>query len=184
MENMLNHNELRKGVRFLYQNQPYEVIEYNLSFKGRGSSVTQAKIRNLITGNVTSKTFHTSDSFKEVEIEKTSLKFIYKHKDKIVFSKENNERIELENIETKFLKPNLEVEGLVFNDEIINIVLPVKVSYKVTEAPPGLKGGRSESGTKQVTIESGAIVSTPLFVEQGDTIEVNTETGEYTRRIE
>ena len=71
-----------------------------------------------------------------------------------------------------------------FKDQIVNIGLPIKIYLKVKEAPPGVKGDRSQGGTKAVTLETGAVVQVPLFVETGDTIEVNTETGEYTRRIE
>ncbi len=76
------------------------------------------------------------------------------------------------------------VEGLEFEGEIINISLPIKVNLKVTEAPPGVRAGRAEAGTKQVSLETGAQINTPLFVEGGDIIEVNTQTGEYVRRIE
>jgi elongation factor P len=71
-----------------------------------------------------------------------------------------------------------------FQGKIINIVLPIKVQLKVAEAPPGFKGGRAQPGTKTITLETGAQINAPLFIEQGDIIEVNTESGEYVRRIE
>ncbi len=188
MENMLNHNDLRKGTKFIYQSNPYEVLEYNLSFKGRGSSVMQVKIKNLISSNVVSKTFHPSDKFEEAEIKKIHLKFIYSNKEDFVFANKEQKRITLKKdqigIRSRFLKQNLEVEGMVFNEEIINIELPIKMDIKVKEAPPGIKGGRSEAGTKQVVLESGAIISVPLFISEGDMIEINTETGEYVKRVE
>ena len=190
MENMLNHNELKKGVKFIYQNNPYEVQDYNLNFQGRGSSVMQVKMKNLITGNVISKNFHPSDTFEEAEIEKQELVFVYTNKEKYIFcdKEDQSKRIELaQDIigdKGNFLKQNQEIEGLLFKSKIINIVLPIKLNLKVIEAPPSLKTGRAEAGTKQVTLETNSVVNVPVFIKEGDIIEVNTETGEYTRRVE
>ena len=82
-----------------------------------------------------------------------------------------------------FLKQNQIVEGIKFKGEIINISLPIKVHLRVSEAPPGIKGDRAQSGTKTVILETGAQINAPLFVESGDVIEVNTEKGEYVRRV-
>ncbi|MBC7074448.1 elongation factor P, partial [Candidatus Parcubacteria bacterium] len=76
------------------------------------------------------------------------------------------------------------LEGLKFKEKIINVSLPVKVQLKVIEAPPGIKAGREQPGTKQVVVETGAKVNVPLFIEAGDVIEINTETGEYVKRVE
>ncbi len=187
---MLSHNELTKGTLFILNGQPCQVLEHSHSFKGRGGSVMQVKIKNLATGATLSKTFHPGDSFEEAEVLKKQLKFLYSHREKYVFVKPEkaSKRIELgkEQIGSgvQFLKQNEMVEGLEFEGEIINISLPIKVNLKVTEAPPGVRAGRAEAGTKQVSLETGAQINTPLFVEGGDIIEVNTQTGEYVRRIE
>ncbi|HHE67660.1 MAG TPA: elongation factor P, partial [Candidatus Parcubacteria bacterium] len=83
-----------------------------------------------------------------------------------------------------FLKPKESVQAIEFEDKIINIVLPIKVHLKVREAPPGIKGDRSQAGNKIATLETGAQIAVPLFVQEGDIIEVNTERGEYVRRIQ
>ncbi len=186
---MADFNELKTGKVITIQSQPYEIIEASLLFKGRGHSILQAKLKNLITGNSISKTFHPSDSFEEAEIEKTKAKFLYLRKDQFWFCEEGNPKnrffIQKEIIgeSSNFLKQNTIVEGIVFNKEIINILLPIKVKLKVIESPPGIKGDRAQGGTKMITLETGAKLNTPLFIEQGDIIEVNTEKGEYTRRI-
>ena len=187
---MLNHTDLKKGVIFTLEKQPYEVLESSFVFKGRGSSVVQTKVKNLITGNILSRTFHPGDNFEEAEIEKINVKFGYTHKGKFIFSRENDSssRFELpkEVIDDSadFLKPNEIIEGMVFEGKIINISLPIKVQLKVTEAPPGIRGDRAQGGTKVVTLETGTTINAPLFIEQGDVIEVNTEGREYVRRIE
>lgn len=157
-------------------------------FKGRGHSVLQVKLKNLITGNIVQKTFHPSDTAEEAQISKINAKFLYTHRDKFFFSEENNpgNRFNLlkEQIgpAVKFLKPNQIIEEIIFENKIINISLPIKIQLKISQAPPGIKGGRSQSGNKIIVLETGAEISVPLFIKEGDTIEINTEKGEYVRR--
>ena len=187
---MLSYSELKKGVKIVLDKDPYEIIEASFLFKGRGHSVLQTKIKNLITGNIISRTFHPSDNFEEAEISKIKAKFIYSHRDKLVFSKKDNfsERFELTEEQVgsafRFLKPNQIIESLIFKEKIINISLPIKIELKVTESPPGVRGQRAEPGTKTVVLETGAKINVPLFVKEGNIVEVNTQTGEYVKRIE
>ena len=186
---MISYSELEKGIRIILDGQPYEIIEAASSFKARGHSVLQTKLKNLKTGNVISKTFHPSDRFEEAEVSTKQAKFIYKHRDKYVFSEkdDSSQRFELTKEQvgekSKFLSPNQIVKLIIFKDEIINFSLPIKINLKVIEAPPGEKGSRAEAGTKIVVLESGAKISAPLFIEDNDIIEVNTETGQYVKRI-
>lgn len=186
---MLSYFDLRKGVKFILDGQPYEVLEFQQIYKAQDMVVARTKIRNLITGKVLEKTFHQSETFEEAELEKVAVKFLFSHRGKFTFSEVENpaKRFELKEEQIgeggKFLKPNQVLTGIKFREKIINVVLPIKVQLKVIEAPPGVKGERSQAGTKPVTLETGAIINTPLFVETGDIIEVNTETGEYVRRI-
>ena len=187
---MFTHTDLKRGVRFILDNEPYEVLDSSFVFKGRGSSIVQTKIKNLITGNVLSRTFHPGENFEEAEIEKIKVKFIYSHQDRFFFSKEADVSFRFDLAKEAigessiFLKPNQIVEGMQFKDKIINISLPIKVHLKVKEAPPGVKGDRAQGGTKTVILETGAKINVPLFIEEGDIIEVNTQTSEYVRRIE
>ncbi len=185
---MINYSEIKKGTRILYKNQPHEIIEAASVFKGRGHSTLQVKLKNLITGAIISESFHPSDSFEEAEISKLTAKFLYVHRDKYVFCKDNpSDRFELTKDQLgsiiKFLKPNQEVEAIIFNNKIVNIFLPVKITLKVEQAPPGVKGDRAQSGNKLVVLETGTEINVPLFVKQGEIIEINTETEEYVRRI-
>lgn len=187
---MLSHNELKKGVLFILSGQPHQVIESSLMSKGRGSSVMQTKLKNLITGNTIAKTFHQGDEFEETETDLVNLIFVYTSKDKYIFSDQDNksQRMELSKEQVgqgaQFLKQNQVVKGITFNKKIIGIDIPVKVQLKVTEAPPSVRGNRAEAGTKQIILESGAIINAPLFIENGDIVEVNTSANEYIRRVE
>ncbi len=186
---MLNYFDLRKGVQFILEGQPHEVLEFQQIIKAQDATVIRTKVKNLITGKIVDRTFHKGDSFEETESEKTRVKFIYANRGKYVFSYagDPSKRFELgaEKIgdSAKFLVPNTILDGTVYEGQVIDVMLPIKVQLKVTEAAPGVKGNRAQSGTKAAKVETGATIQVPLFVEQGDTIEINTETGEYTRRI-
>ena len=186
---MLNHNQLKKGTQFLLNGAPYEVLEHAFVFKGRGGSVNQTKLKNLLTGNILAKTFHPGENLEEIEIERVEVKFIYTNREKYVFAeeKEPSKRFELTKEiignSASYLKANQTVTGIKFKDKIINISLPVKVNLKVVEAPPSFKGDTAQGGTKVVTLETGAQVNVPLFIKVGDMIEINTEKGEYSQRV-
>ena len=186
---MLSHNDLKKGTQFIFEGVPYEVQESSFTYKGRGSSTMNAKIKNLKNGNIVTKTFHAGENFAEAELKKVEVTFIYTHRDSHVFSYKDDpgKRFELSKEQLgnaiQFLKANEAIEAILFNEEIINISLPIKVQLKVTEAPPGIKGDRAQAGTKVVTLETGATVNAPLFVEIDDVIEINTESKEYVRRV-
>ncbi len=186
---MLTYNELKKGVKIIFQGGPYEITEADFLFKGRGHSVLQVKIKNLITGNILSKTFRPSDSFNKPKLLKIKAEFLYSHRDQYFFCEENNPSnrfgltvSQLGN-QDRFFKPKQKIEGLIFKEKIINISLPIKIQLKVTEAPPGIRAGRAEAGTKTVTLETGAKINVPIFIKEGNIIEINTQSGEYVRRI-
>lgn len=187
---MLTHTDLKKGARIILDGEPYEVLESSPLKKAQRRVVIQTRIRNLITGNVFARNFHQGDTFEEPDLEKFKAKFIYGQGDRFVFCREDDasQRFELTESQvgqqSRFLKPGQVVEALTFNQKIINVSLPIKVQLKVVEAPPGEKGSRAQSGTKLAVLETGATLNTPLFIEAEDVVEVNTETGEYVKRVE
>jgi len=202
---MLTHTDLKKGIKIILDGEPYEILEAAPLKKAQRRVVIQTKIKNLITGNVFDRNFHQGDTFEEAELSKIEVKFLYSHRDKFFFSEVANpsKRVdELSFISTrrsarvfdltfqqigepgKFLKPGQIVEGIIFQGKVINISLPIKINLKVIEAPPGFKGDRAQAGTKTIILETGAKINVPLFIKEGDIIEVNTQTGEYVRRIE
>ena len=183
---MLKHSDLKPKVKFILEGEPWEVIDSTFIFKGRGSSTIQVKIKNLINGKVVTKTFHQNDEFEEAEIERKKVKFLYSKNKKYYFQLDDKNFEINESIlgnKALFIKKGDEVQGIFFEDKLIGIELPLKITFKVISAPPGLRGGREQPGTKPVTIETGAIINVPLFVKEGDIVEINTETGEYERRV-
>ena len=127
--------------------------------------------------------------FDEAELIKIAIKYLYNNRGSFFFCEEKDPSKRFSFAEeqigpgAKFLKPNEMIEGIVFNEKIINVVLPIKVQLKVKEAPPGVKGDSAQGGTKSVVLESGAEVNVPLFIEEGDVVEINTESGLYVKRV-
>jgi len=187
---MINYNELKPGVVFILDGEPYEVIEFSFLRMQQRKPVAQTKIKNIITGKILSRNFQHTDSFQEAEIDYKKVKFLYSHRDVFVFCETQNPSARFElpaeaiGDKAKFFKPNSEVEIVSFQDKIINVRLPIKMEFKVIEAPPAIRGNTAQGGTKTITLETGVQIQAPLFINEGDIVRVNTQTGEYDERIE
>lgn len=186
---MLTHTDLKKGVEFIYEGQPWVVLEAQLLKMAQRRPVIQSKIRNLIDGRVQEKNFQQGDVFEEADLQKHEIKYLYNTKGQYFFCEPNDPSKRFSftesqiGVQAKYLRPNEIVTGIVFDEKIINFNLPIKVELKVKETPPGIKGDRAQGGTKEAILESGAVIQVPLFIEEGDVIEVNTDTGTYVKRV-
>ena len=187
---MFNYNELKPGTVFILDGEPYEVLEFSFLRMQQRKPVAQTKIRNIITGKILSRNIQHTESFQEAEIYYKKVKFLYSHRNKFIFCDIQNPSARFElpaeiiGEKAKFFKPNSEVEVVSFQGKTINIRLPIKMDFKVVEAPPSTRGNTAQGGTKTVTIETGAQISVPLFINEGDIIRINTQTGEYVERVE
>lgn len=185
---ILSYNEITPKKVILYNDEPCEVLSSWVFQKQKRKPVNQVKMRSLKTGSMIEATFHVSEKAEEAETEPRLMKFIYSRNGEWWFcpSDKPSERIEVpaEAVGTagKFLKANEEVQTLWYDDRLIRVKLPVKVDLKVTEAPPNTRGNTAQGGTKLVTLETGATVNTPMFIEVGDIVRVNTESGDYVER--
>ena len=186
----LGVNELKPKTFFIFEGQPYVVLEtHHLKMQQR-RPVVQTKMRNLINGKVLERNFAQSDIFEEADIQKKEVKFLYNHREQYWFvdPKNPSERFQLtqevlgETI--KFLKPNTILGAILFSNKIINVDLPVKMDFIVIEAPPAIRGDTAQGGVKQVKIDTGGNLNVPLFINEGDIVRVNTETGQYVERVE
>ncbi len=186
---MLSYTDLKKGMVIVWRNEPHEVLDTNFLRMQQRKAVVQTKLKNLRSGQVLTHNFQPSDDIEEAEVERKTAIFIYENRGVCWFhepgNKANRFSVAKERVgeQAKFLKPNSEVTILEFGGEIIKVMLPIKIDFRVTEAPPAVRGNTAQGGTKTVTIEGGAKVVTPMFIEQGDIIRINTETGEYTERV-
>jgi len=184
---MLSLSEIKLGKLIQIAGEPYVVIKAEHHKMGRGGAVLKTKLRNLINGNVLEKTFQGNDKAEEAETEKRKANFMYKDENAAYFmDNESYEQFDLplEQIgeKVKFLKEGTDVDTLYFENRPVAMDLPVKMKFKVVSAPPGVRGNSAGSVTKQVELETGATIAAPLFIEEGETIVVNTDTGEYVER--
>jgi elongation factor P len=186
---MLSYNELKLKNIILFNGEPHKVLSTHVFRKQQRKPVNQVKLRNIISGGMAEHTFHVSDKIEEAEVSNKNVTFIYHRDGEWWFHEESDKgaRFALSDDTIgdngKWLKGNMTVEALVFNDAVVDITLPIKLELLVKDAPPNVKGNTAQGGNKPVVLETGAIVTTPMFIESGDTIEVNTETGEYCGRV-
>ncbi len=186
---MLDYSEIKERKYIVYENEPWEVISSHVFRKQQRKPVNATKLRNLMTGRITEVSFHVSDKVEEADITKKEVKYLYTSKGEFWFCEvsDPSKRFKLpeEMIGTaaKFLKPNILVDAMLFNERIIGLKLPIKMELKVTEAHDTTKGNTAQGASKMIKLETGAEIQVPMFIKAGDVVRVNTETGEYTDRI-
>lgn len=185
---ILEYNEITGKKYIVFEGEPYEVLSSHVFRKQMRKPVNQTKLKHLISGRVVEHSFHAADKAEEAEIDSRTIKYLYTNKGEFWFCEKDDpsKRFKLDTSllgsRASFLKPNTEVELLTFEEDIVGIKTPIKVDLKVTEAPPSIRGNTAQGGTKVVTVETGASVNAPLFINEGDMIRINTETGEYVER--
>lgn len=189
----LDYDEIKPRKFILVDGQPFEILESHVARTQKRKPQNQVKMRNLLNGKVMPGTFHASDTAEEAEISKREALFLYANKGEFWFCdpKDRSKRFEIsEDVigsASRFLKDNTTVDIKVFEyddeERVIGVTLPIKMNFLVKDAPPSMKGNTAAGGGKLVTIETGAQITTPLFIEAGETIVVNTDTGEYVERL-
>jgi elongation factor P len=190
----LEYSEIREKKIIIYDGEPAEVVESHVARTQQRKPQNQVKLKSLISGKTIAATFHVADMADEADVEKKEVTFLYTNRGEYWFCDPNDKsnRFKLDEAllgqSSKFLKENTNVTALVWtNDEdeekIIKITLPIKMQFKVKEAPPAVRGDTSKGGNKIITLENGATLNAPMFIEEGDTVSINTETGEYVERV-
>ncbi|MBC8248961.1 MAG: elongation factor P [Anaerolineales bacterium] len=185
---MITANDLRRGTTFEMEGELYRVVEYRHSYLGRGSANVRVKMRNLRTGTITDHTFSPDDRINDVRLELRWVQYLYS--DGTIYYFMDTETYEQPALSAEilggavdYLTENMTLQISTYDGEPIDIVLPVTVDLEVIEAPPGFAGDTATGATKQVTLETGLKVTTPLFVEEGDIVRVDTRTGQYLSRL-
>ncbi|MBI4119698.1 MAG: elongation factor P [Parcubacteria group bacterium] len=191
---MLSYTELKKGLVIVIDGQPYEILEAGFLRMQQRKAVMQTKLKNLLNGKVIDRNFQSSEEIEEADMDKIEAVFIYTRSlptgQEYWFHEAGNPKnrfkltTDILGEAAQFLKPNTAVTALTFRGNIINIRMPIKIDMKVTESPPAVRGDTAQGGTKTVTLESGAKINVPLFINEGDIVKVNTETGDYVERVE
>ncbi|HLP86313.1 MAG TPA: elongation factor P, partial [Candidatus Paceibacterota bacterium] len=191
---MLEYSEIRQGKIIIYEDEPCEVMENHVARTQQRKPQNQVKLKSLLSGRTWNATFHASDKADEAEIVKREIKFLYSNRGEYWFSDPNDpkNRFKIEESiigdATKFLKANEIVTSIVWDNDgeekMIKVSLPIKMEFVIKEAPPSIRGNTANGGGKIAVLENGVKVSVPFFIEQGDKVVVNTETGEYVERVQ
>jgi len=184
---MLNFNEIKTGRVIKVNGEPFIIIKTDHHKMGRGGAVLKIKCRNLINGNILERTYQGAEKAEEAETETKKANFMYKDKEEAYFMDNGNYEqfnLPLEEIgePAEFLKEGVDVDVLYFEGRPVSVSLPIKMEFKVVSAPPSVKGNSAGNVNKQVEIETGALINVPLFINEGDIIRINTDTGEYVER--
>ncbi|HVT75106.1 MAG TPA: elongation factor P [Candidatus Paceibacterota bacterium] len=192
---LLEYNEVTARKYIIFEGEPYEVIENNIFRMQQRKPQNKTKIKNLLNGRVVEATFHAADKVEEAEIGTEDAKHLYANKGEYWFcdAEDPSKRFKISTdvlgVQALFLKPNTIYQTKIFIDPeteektIFGVRLPPTVDLKVVEAPPGIKGDTARGGNKLVKVETGAMITVPLFVNEGETIRINTDTGEYRERV-
>ena len=185
---MLEYNEILTKKVILVDGEPYEVLDAHIFRMQQRKPQNKTKLKGVINDRVIELTFHQSEKAEEAEIEEKEVKYMYQSRGDWWFSAPDNpaDRFKLSEEVLgegrKFLKIGSVVTARIFNDKIFGVKLPVTVELKITEAPPAVKGDTAKGGNKQITLETGAVINGPLFINEGDKLIINTDKGEYVSR--
>jgi elongation factor P len=185
---MIDVNGLRKGVTFTMDDELYKVIDYQHHKPGRGKAIIRTRLRNLRSGDTIDKTFISGDRVQDIRLDHQTVQYLYNDGDFYHFMDvETFEQFPLPNAVLEDAKPylleNMEIELSSYEGEPIDVELPITVDLKVIEAPPGYAGDTASGATKEVTLETGLQVQTPLFIEEGDVLRIDTRDGRYVTRV-
>ena len=185
---MVTAGDFRKGTTFEMDGCVYNVIEFLHVKPGKGSPFVRAKIKNVMTGQVKEDTFNPSDKFQDAVIEKKEMLYLYNDGELYYFmDNETYEQMPLNQDQLgdalMYVKENMNVKILSYKGNVFGIEPPTFVELEVTETEPGFKGDTATGANKPAIVETGAKVTVPLFVNQGDVIRIDTRTGEYMERV-
>jgi len=184
---LITANDLRRGVVIKVDNDLFVVLDFQHTKPGKGGAFIKTKLRNLTKNTIIDKTFRSTEKVEDVFIEKRKMQYLYNDGENAVFmdlETYEQEHVPNDFVETqlKFLKEGEEVEVNFYENQIISVELPTFVILEVTHTEPGVRGDTATSAYKPATVETGAQVQVPLFVNEGDKIKIDTRTGDYIER--
>ena len=185
---MVSAGDVRNGLTIEYEGNVFQVIEFQHVKPGKGAAFVRTKLKNIKSGGIIEKSFRPTEKFPQAHIERKEMQYLYSDGDLFHFMDvETYDQISLSEDQVgdtlKFVKENEMVKILSHNGEVFAMEPPLFVELEITETEPGFKGDTSTGATKPATVETGALVYVPLFVEIGDVIKIDTRTGEYLSRV-
>ncbi|HEX8551682.1 MAG TPA: elongation factor P [Abditibacteriaceae bacterium] len=184
----ISTSDFKTGLTIEYEGNVYQIIDFQHVKPGKGGAFVRSKLRNLMSGTTVDKTWRAGDKLDSAIVERRKVEFLYRDGDDLHF-------MDMESFENstlpakqvgdvvKFLKENTEVQLMTWKEHLLNVELPQTMEYVITQSEPGVKGDTAQGGSKPATLETGAVVTVPLFVNEGERIRVDTRTGNYIERV-
>ncbi len=184
---MISAGDFRNGVTFEMDDNVFQIIEFQHVKPGKGSAFVRTKYRNVRTGAVLEHTFNPSEKFQEARLERSDMEYLYKDGDLYYFmNTETYEQVpfsaDIIGDSIKFLKENMVCKVVAYKGTVFNVELPLFVELQITHTEPGVKGDTAQNATKAATLETGAVIKVPLFVNEGEVVRVDTRSGDYMER--
>ena len=184
---MISTSQFKAGVIIKIDKVMFEIIEYQLVKMQQRQPIVTTKLKNIKTGKVLEQAFRSGDKFEEVYLEEKPLQYLYREGNRYNFMDNTSYHEVVVDAAilgdaVNYLKENTEVLGKYSDEELLSVILPSSVVLTVTETEPGVRGDTAKSGTKRAKVETGATINVPLFVNQGESVRVDTRTGQYLER--
>ena len=185
---MYDTNDIRKGLKIQIDGEPYVVVDFQFVKPGKGNAFTRTRIKSLISGNVLDKIYKSGEKLQEAQMDQREMQYMYKDDQGFHFMDQASyEQYAIQEsvleAEAPFLKENLNVQVLLFNDRPVSVSLPNFVELEVIETDPGVRGDTATGGKKPAKLETGAVINVPLFINRGEVLKVDTRSGEYVERV-
>jgi elongation factor P len=184
---MISSNDFKTGVTIEVDNDVYTIVEFQHVKPGKGAAFVRTKLKNVKTGGVVERKFNAGEKVPKAHVERREMEYLYKDGDHfVVMDNESYEQTSLTEAQigdgVKYLKENMKLGVLFFNGTVIGVDIPNTVQLTVTQTEPGVRGDTATGGSKPATLETGAIVQVPFFVNEGDVLIIDTRTGSYVQR--
>jgi elongation factor P len=181
------HTDLKKDVLIELDGTPYRVAEYSHHAMGRGGAVVQVKLKNLLTGGVVEKSFRSSDKIQPAEVTRAKVQLLYRDGNDYNFMDQTSYdqttvSADILGDQAKYIADGSEVQLLTFRDRVIGLEMPNSVHLIITQTDPGAKGDTATTALKPATLETGVEINVPLFINEGDSVKVDTRNGAYLER--
>ena len=188
MASVLTAGELRKGTKLEIDGEPYLIVDFEFSKPGKGQALYRCRLKNMITGVALDRTYRSGDKFNAADLEEQGMQYLYNDGENYhLMNTSSYEQLEMSaeavGDASSFLTENLVVNVLLFQGRPIGLTLPNFVELKIVKSDPGIKGDTASGATKPATLETGHIIQVPLFVEEGETVRIDTRTGQYVERV-
>jgi elongation factor P len=185
---MYSTSDFRKGLKIELEGKPLIIVDFLHVKPGKGGAFIRTRLKNMESGQVLEKTFRSGEKVDRPDLLEREMQYLYQGAEGYCFmDNDNYEQIFIDEDHLgdskSFLKENIDVKVLMFNNKPIGIELPIFVQLQITQTDPGVRGDTATGATKPATLETGVVIQVPLFINQGDSVKIDTRTGEYVERV-